>query len=34
VRQGLLRWKEKTLTKKRDAEVWQKIMKEPLRHTA
>jgi hypothetical protein len=34
VRKGLLRWKEKTLTRQRNAEAWEKIMKEPLRHTA
>jgi len=34
VRKGLLRWKEKTLTKHRNAEAWEKIMKAPLRYTA
>ena len=34
VRRGLSRWKEKTLTTHRNAEAWEKIMKEPLKHTA
>lgn len=34
VRQGLLRWKEKNLTKHRNTEAWEKIMKEPLKHPA
>ena len=34
VRQGLLRWKEKRLIRRRNSEVWEKIMKEPQRRTA
>lgn len=34
VRRGLSRWKEKTLTAQRNAAAWEKIMKEPLKHTA
>ena len=34
VRQGLLRWKEKRLIRRRNSEAWEKIMKEPQRRTA
>ena len=34
VRQGLLRWKEKTLATHHNAEAWEKIMKQPLKQTA
>ncbi len=34
VRNGLLRWKQKTLTTRRNAAAWEKIMNEPLRRTA
>lgn len=34
VRKGLLRWKEKTLTTRRNAAAWEKIMKEPLQRSA
>jgi hypothetical protein len=34
VHRGLLRWKQKTLTTYRNAAVWEKIMKEPLKQTA
>ena len=34
LRQGLLRWKEKRLVKRRDSEAWNKIMTEPQKRTA
>jgi hypothetical protein len=34
VRRGLLRWKEKNLATHRNAEAWEKIMKEPLKQMA
>jgi hypothetical protein len=34
LRQGLLRWKEKRLVKRRDSEAWNKIMQEPQKRTA
>ncbi|MGH7766788.1 MAG: hypothetical protein ACREQP_04985 [Candidatus Binatia bacterium] len=34
VRQGLSRWKRKNLARRRNAEAWEKIMKEPLKRTA
>jgi len=34
VRRGLLRWKDKNLTKHRNTEAWEKIMKAQLKQTA